>query len=115
MAISQAFQNSATITTTERFLASNSTTKTDQTSQGVYQLFLDLNAVAAGDIFQVKCYERISSGGTTRVVWIDNVSGPLDSPMYATPTLILLWGWEFSLVKVSGTDRAIPWSIRKVA
>ena len=115
MAISEAFQSSATIGTTERFLASDSTTKTDQTADGVYQLFLDLNAVAAGDIFQVKVYERISSGGTTRVLYIDNVSGPLDSPMYASPSLILVHGWEFSLAKISGTDRSIAWSIRKVA
>lgn len=115
MAISEAFQSSATVGTTEHFLASDSTTKTDQTDDGVYQLFLDLNAVAAGDIFQVRCYERVSSAGTTRVVWIDNVAGPLDSPMYATPTLILLHGWEFSVTKIAGTDRSIAWSIRKIA
>ena len=115
MALSETHQNSATITTAERFLASNSTSKTDQTTDGVYQLFLELNNLAAGDIYQIKVYERISSGGTARVVYIDNVTGPLDSPMYASPTLILLHGWEFSLVKISGTDRAIAWSIRSVA
>ena len=85
MAISEAFQSSHTVTTSEWFLASDSGTKTDQLSDGVYQLFLELVNVAAGDIFQVKCYESISSGGTARVVWIDNVSGPLDSPNYVTP------------------------------
>lgn len=116
MAISQAFQASATIGATEYFLASASTSKTDQTANpGVFQLFVELNNLAAGDIFQVRCYERISSGGTARVVYQDNYTGPMDAPMLATPTLILLHGWEFSLAKVSGTDRSIAWSIRKVA
>lgn len=115
MAISEAFANSATITTTERFLASNSTTATYQTDDGVYQLFLDFNNVAAGDIFQVKVYEKVVAGGNADIVYIDNVTGPLDSPHYASPSLILLHGWEFSLVKVTGTDRVIEWSIRKVA
>jgi hypothetical protein len=115
MALSEAFQDSATVSTTEYFLASDGTVATYQSDDGVYQLFLDLSTLAAGDIFQVRCYERISSGGTSRVVWIDNVAGPLDSPMYATPTLILLHGWEFSLTKIAGTDRSIAWSIRRVA
>jgi len=115
MAISEAFTSSASISTTERFLASDSTTATYQTTDGVYQCFLDLNALAAGDIFQVKVYEKVASGGTARVVMIDNVTGPLDSPHYATPSLILLHGWEFSLVKITGTDRSIEWSIRQIA
>jgi hypothetical protein len=115
MAISEAFSNSATISTTERFLASNSTSATYQTTDGVYQLWLDLSALAVGDIFQVKVYEKVASAGTARVVMIDNVTGPLDSPHYVSPTLILLHGWEYSLVKIAGTDRAIPWSIRQLA
>lgn len=115
MAISEAFQNSATITTTERFLASNSTTKTDQTDDGIFQLFLELNNLANGDEFRVRVYERISSGGTTRIAeeWI--IANAQASPIWATPALILMHGWEFSLTKVAGTDRAIAWSIRKVA
>jgi hypothetical protein len=114
MAISEAFTNSATITTTERFLASNSTTATYQTDDGVYQLWLDLSNLAAGDIVSVKVYEKVASAGTSRAVLIDNVTGPLDSPHYVTPSLIMLHGWEFSLTKVTGTDRSIAWSIRKI-
>lgn len=115
MAISEAFQSSATIGTTERYLASDSTTKTDQTTDGIYQLFLDLNAVTTADTFQVRVYERISSGGTARCVeeWV--LTGNSNTPHWATPALILMHGWEFSLKKIAGTDRAIPWSIRKVA
>jgi hypothetical protein len=114
MTISQAFTSSATIGGTERFCASDSTSKTDQTDDGVYQLFLDLSALAAGDIFRIRVYEKVISGGTSRVVMEENVPGPVGAPHYVTPTLILLHGWEFSLFKVAGTDRSIAWSIRKV-
>ncbi len=49
MAITEAFNASVTVTATEYFLASASTTKTNQTADGVYQLWLDLNALANGD------------------------------------------------------------------
>lgn len=113
MALSEAFQNSTTVGATEHFLASNSTTKTDQTTDGAYQLFLELNNLAAGDEYRVRVYERISSGGTARIVMEWVVAGAQGSPNWVTPTLILLHGWEFSLTKLAGTDRSIAWSIRK--
>lgn len=115
MALTEAFQNNGTIGTTEFYLASNSTTKTDQTTDGIFQLFLDLNAVTTADTFQVRIYERVSSGGTARCVeeWV--VTGNSNTPHWATPALVLMHGWEFSLKKISGTDRNIVWSIRSVA
>jgi hypothetical protein len=117
MAISEPFQSSGSSWGSEYFLAAGSTTQgSGQSDDGVYQLFLDLSAVAAGDIYQIKCYDAISSGGTSRVIFIDNVTGPLDSPHYVTPSLILLHKWDFSVVCISGTNsRSIVWSIRKVA
>jgi len=114
MAISEAFQNSGTIGTTEFFLASNSTTKTDQTTDGIYQLMLELNNLANGDEYRLRLYERISSGGTARVCdsWV--IADAQTDPNYFTPSVILLHGWEFSLTKLAGTDRSIAWSIRKV-
>lgn len=115
MAITEAFQSSTTVGATEYFCASASTTKSDQTADGVYQAFFDVNAMAAGDEFRIRVYERISSGGTTRILheWV--LGGAQSEPMYATPSLILLHGWEFSVQKLAGTDRSIAWSIRKVA
>lgn len=115
MALSETSTSSATITTTERYLASDSTTKTDQTTDGVYQLFLDLSALAAGDIYRVRIYERVTSAGTARVVMEENVAGPVGAPHYVTPSMIFVHGWEFSLTKIAGTDRSITWSIRSVA
>ena len=115
MAISEAFQASATIGATEFFLASNSITVADQTVDGIYQLLLELNALANGDEFRVRLYEAVSAAGTRRIVeeWV--ISGLQGTPNWFTPSFILLHKWEFSITKLLGTDRAIAWSIRKVA
>ena len=115
MALSETHQNSGTIGSTEHFLASNSTTKSDQTTDGVYQLWLDFNALQNGDEYRIRAYERISSGGTTRIAMEWTVAHAQSEPMYVTPSLMFLHGWEFSLTKLAGTDRSIAWSIRSVA
>ena len=115
MAISEAFQNSASITNTEHFLASNSTTPTYQTTDGVYQLFLELNNLADGDQFRIRVYEKISSGGTARIVMEWVVAHAQSQPLWVTPSLILMHGWEFSLQRLSANSRTIAWSIRQIA
>lgn len=116
MAISEAFQSSATISNTEYFLAAASTTQgSGQSTDGVYQLVLELNNLAAGDIFRVRAWDAISSGGTARVIWEENIPGPVGTPLTVFPTIILLHKWDFSLTRIAGSDRSIAWSIRKVA
>ena len=115
MAISEAFQSSVSVGVTEYFLAAASTTPSYQTTDGVYQLWLELNNLANGDEFRLRVYEKISSGGTARIAMEWVFSHAQSEPLYVTPSLILLHGWDFSLTKLAGTDRSIAWSIRKVA
>lgn len=115
MAISEAFVGSATISTTEFYLASASTAVTWRTDDGAYQLWLDLSALAGGDEFEILAYERIGSAGTSRVVMSWTVAGAQSDPHFVAPTLILLHGWEFSVRRLAGADRVIAWSIRRIA
>jgi hypothetical protein len=116
MAISEAYSNSgATISTTEYSLTANSTTLGAITTSGIYQIFLDLNAMAAGDQYQLKIYEKIVSGGTQRSMHSPIFGDVQTDPIIVIPTVILLWGWEVTMKKLAGTDRSIGWSIRKVA
>ena len=114
MAISEAYANSATVGTTEYSCSNNSTTIATQTDDGVYQVFLDLNAMAAGDEFQIRVLEKCRSSGTQRAVFVASVVG-VQGELWCSPSLILLHGWDVTLKKIAGTDRAIEWSIRKVA
>lgn len=114
MAIAEAFTNSATISSTEYSLPNNSTTLTPQTGDGVYQAFVDLANLAAGDVYDLRIYEKVTSGGTQRQVYITTFANVQPGP-FVSPTLILMHGWDVTLKKTAGTDRSIAWSIRQVA
>lgn len=116
MAISEAFAGTQSVTNDEWDLPTDTTNLSTQTDDGVYQVFLDLNAVADGDVFRFKAYEKVQSSDTQRVFFsvdIANAQGTEDN--WVSPSFILLHGWTFTLEKISGTDRTITWSIRKVA
>ena len=109
-------ENTATISTTQVSLTTNTTYSTSnaQTTAGSVQLWLDVNALALGDVFEVALYEKTKSGGTQRVAqsWI--IAGPQALPIWVSPAFLVRNGWDFTLIKKSGTDRSIDWSIRNV-
>ena len=115
MAITEAYTNSATIGTTEYSLPNNSTTPASISDAGVYQVFLDLNNLVAGDQFEIRIKEKATSGGTQRLAFLSVVEYIQSSPIWVSPSLILMNGWDVTITKTAGTDRSISWSIRKVA
>jgi len=104
---------SATIGVTEFWLASNSTTKTDQTDDADHQDWVDFGNMAAGDVYEWRLVEKVNAG-TQRDVLVGRIVGAQSSPLIVTGFL-LAEGWELGVKKISGTDRVINWSIRKVA
>ena len=106
--------DSATISTTEYFLASDSTTATYQTSDVVLQVFLDLSAMQAGDTYVLKFYEKVNAG-TSRYFATTTFTDVQTPPHYASSQYILTEGWEVSMDRTAGTDRAIAWSLRTVS
>lgn len=115
MAISEAYANSQTVTTTEHSMVNDSSTIATDATDGIYQAFLDLNALAAGDVFEFRILEKVLSSSTQREVMSARFANAQGSPNWTSPTLLLLHGWDMTLKKISGTDRNIDWSIRKVA
>lgn len=118
MAISEAFSGSASISTTEYDLPSASTTLSAQTTDGIYQLFLDLSALTATESYRLRIYEKTRSASTQYLVEDITISGVQSEPVYVTPALLLMHGWTMTLTRVvtaSGADRTIEWSIRSVA
>ncbi|MGH7894874.1 MAG: hypothetical protein ACREQL_09405 [Candidatus Binatia bacterium] len=104
--------DSATISTTEYFLASDSTTASYQTTDLVLQAFIHFAAMAAGDSFEIKVYENVNGQGPL-LVWYALVEGAQANPV-VTPSLIVGEGWEISVKKLAGTNRVVHWSLRKV-
>ena len=115
MAMSEAFNGSASIGTTEYDLPSASTTVSAQTTDGIYQLFLDLNALVSGDQYTLRIYEKVQSGSTQRVVQEVVFAGAQAEPIYVTPSILFLHGWTFTMQLNTTNARTINWSIRSVA
>lgn len=115
MAISEHYAGSETVSTTEWSLTTDTAGPDADTTDGVYQAVIDLSALAAGDVFEFKLYEKALSSSTQRLAFSASFSGAQAAPVWISPPVTLLHGWDMTLVKLGGTDRAIDWSIRKVA
>lgn len=108
------FTGTATISTTENSLTTNTAGPDTDTTVGCFQAFIDVNALAAGDVFEFRVYEKARAADTQRLCFYARLANAQGTPIYASPTLILGAGWDMTLIKVSGTDRTITWSIRGV-
>lgn len=102
---------SASISTTEYFLASASTTQTPQTTACQLVVVIDPTAnVIAGDNFRVRVYETINA--TQRVIYEYPINGV--TPVIVFPPLLVCNGWEVSLLKTAGSARTIHWTLYKL-
>jgi hypothetical protein len=104
--------NSATIGTTEYWLASNSTSKVDQTDDNILQVWIDFANMIAGDQYKVRLVEKINAG-TQRTLFEAILTGAQAGP-WISPSLIVGDGWEVGVIRLAGADRTIAWSLRKV-
>lgn len=104
--------DSATIGTSEHYLGADSTTPSDQTDDTILQCWIDFGAMAAGDVFEWRVVEKVNAG-TQRTLHTGRVVGVQASPVVVTG-LVLGDGWDIGVKKISGTDRSIAWSLRKV-
>lgn len=111
-----AFEGSETVSTTEHSLTTDSAGPDTDTTDGIFQAFIDLNALAAGDIFTFTVYETVAtSGGTRRKVYTATFADVQTTPIWVSPTLVLGVGWDMTLIRNAGSDRAIVWRIASVA
>lgn len=115
MGITEPYTNSASISTTEYSLPNNSTSLATITVSGVYQAFIDVANMAAGDEYLIQIYEKATSGGTKRVILSASLVGPQAEPIWVSPTFVLMHGWDITMDRQAGSDRTISWSIRRVA
>lgn len=116
MAITEPFElDGVTVGVTELSIVSGTTTLQTNTTAGVYQLWVDAFTMAKGDEYRIRVYEKVeATGGTKRVVF-DATLADAQSTLFVTPTMILMNGWDMTIQKIAGTDRAFDASIRKVA
>ncbi len=111
----EAFTGTETVGTTEHSMTTDSAGPDVDTTTGLFQAFIDLNALAAGDSFEFKAYEKVRTGDTQRAVYSARFSNAQALPVWVSPTLVLGIGWDMTLKKISGTDRAIAWRISRIS
>jgi len=108
------FTGSETVSTTEHSMTTDTSGPDTDTTVGCFQAFIDLSALLAADVFEFRVYEKARAADTQRLAYYARFTNAQGAPLYVSPTMILGAGWDMTLIKVSGTDRAITWSIRGV-
>jgi hypothetical protein len=113
--VTESFTMSAvTVGATELSIVSGTTVLQTNTTAGYFQLFLDPSNLAKGDEFVIRIYEKVEgSTGTKRQIFKASLMD-VNAQAFVTPIFCLLNGWDMTVQKISGTDRAISASIRKV-
>lgn len=104
-------QDSATIGTTEYDLAADSTSLGAQTDTVELEALIRIAAMVAGDQYHIQLSDK--TNGTLQLLW---ESWPTGTPTGAivVPRLIVGEGWRLTATKVTGTDRVVHWSLRKL-
>jgi hypothetical protein len=103
----------ATITTEHTLL--------DIAVAGTFTLHVDKNAMAAGDVLELRVYQIVLTGGTRRVAYFARytdaqsaddliaISVPISNELTDAGAL------RFTLKQTAGTGRAYPWKCLKYA
>lgn len=112
MAVTQLYSGTKAVST-EWSLTANAAGPVADTNAGAYQTVLDINDMVTGDELQIRIYEKARSGDPQRVVLQSNLVGPQSPPTWISPTFMLMWGWDVTLVAVAGGTITVLWSIRK--
>lgn len=116
MAISEPYElDGVTVGASELSLVSGTTALQTVTDDGIYQFWVDAGTMAKGDEFKFRIYEKVEATGGTKKVFFQATLSDVQSEIFLTPTFILMHGWDATLQKIAGTDRAFDASIRKVA
>lgn len=114
MAIAELYTGSEAVSTTEWSLTTDTAGPDADTTDGVFQVFLDLNDMVAGDQLQIRVYEKVTGSSTQRIVYEAILTGAQAQPVWVSPSLILMHGWDVTLEALAGTI-TVDWSIRQVA
>lgn len=105
MALSVVQSSSLTLTASEQTVGSA------VTSGDVVVLELDLVNMAAGDIVELHCYTKTTSGGTARALWSVGWANQQGHPHYQTPPIPAPYSVEFKLVQPTGTGRSVDYAL----
>lgn len=108
-------QSAQTVSTSEYSLSNNSTTIATNTTNALISVWIDVNNMVAGDEFELAIQEKAVSGGTQRRLVIAYLVGVQADPLFVTAGFHVGVGWDVTLKRIAGADRAFSWSIRSIS
>ncbi len=103
-------QDAATISTTEYYLFSDSTSATPQTTDAEVDVWIDFSAMTAAEVYDVQPYEKVNGGSMIAAGPPSRLTG-VQSSLYRLNLGRVAEGYEVSVKKISGTDRSIAWGL----
>lgn len=103
-----------TVVTTEHFVE-------DTNTAGVFVFEVDTNALADGDVLELRVYKMIATSGTARVAFFAAFYGAqavddlIKTSLPIANELTDSQALRFSMKQTFGSARAIPWKVLRVA
>ena len=127
MPITELYSSTGFIATTTAAVsiaqATPSTALATSTVYGVFQFVIDANNMVAGEQYSLALYEKCVTAGTQRLLETWVLDGAQAEPLFVTPSVVLLNGWDFNVIRVgtsstttsTGNTRHLLSSVRQVS
>lgn len=113
MAITQVYsQDNLSVSTTELSCTGGTSTIQTRTTAGMFSVVIDCSNIAAGDEFEVRLLEKTQASGDTAREWFKASLTTSTGPTFVSPMFALIHGWDYTIKKISGTDRTFDISVR---
>lgn len=106
--------NTQTISTSDYSLTANSTVIQTRTTDAIISIFIDVANMAAGDEFEIALHEKATGTSTQRRVVIHTLVGVQADSLFVSGPFQLGNGWDVSMKRLAGSDRAFSWSVRAI-
>lgn len=104
-----------TVGASELSIVSGTTSLATDTTDGTFVVLVDLSGMQKGDEYCLRVYEKVEeTGGTKRLLHRWCFMG-VQASNVMTPAMLLMHGWDATLQKIAGGDRAFDANIRRVA
>lgn len=83
------------------------------TTAGIFQLYVDVAALVAGDIVELRCYGKARSTDTERLLYGPISIGPIvpGQLLVPSPAVVSPHSCKFTLKQTAGTGRSFPWAV----
>lgn len=114
MAIAELYSGTEAVGATEWSCTTDTAGPDADTTDGVFQVFLDVSDMINTDILQIRIYEKVRSADTQRIVFEAILRDVQAEPIWVSPALVLMHGWDVTLDALAGTI-TVNWSIRQLS